>query len=149
VSTVSIQDPKTTAEPADDDAFGRAPSESQPTNSERLEHWASYNLTLIRWGVTVNLGNYESARLDCEAILTAEHNPSETLALLQMWVREHAPVGRDDWQDLLALQRQQRAEVADLESKVRQAREQWETVRSFMARHDIPLPATLLDELPF
>lgn len=149
MTTAETQSATTDAEAADNEPREQPHPEPQLSNSEKLEQWAFHNITLIRWGVTVNLGNYESARIDCEAVLTSEHNPAETLDLLKEWVTEHSPATTDQWNTLNREKRAMQLEVKQLEVQLDKLRQEWESVKRFAEKHSLALPQSVIEDLPF
>ena len=47
-------------------------------------------ITTVSYGLTVNLGNYESARLDATATIGPNETPDEALDKLRSWVNGQA-----------------------------------------------------------
>jgi len=139
----------TSAEAADSEPREQPYPEPQQSNAEKLAEWAVNSITELRWGVTVNLGDYESARLEATALVSLGQDPSSILALLQTWVSEHSPPTRNQWEDMIAQKHQLEAKLQDLNRQVRWSQEQWDAVRRFLLENNLPLPARVIDDLPF
>jgi len=149
VTTVGTKANSTGAEPASS-ATGapESPQSSEQSSSERLEP-TSLQIVSVRWGRTVNTGNYSSVRLDVEAYVPTGGDPEFTLEALDRWVREHLPLSDSEESDLRYDTRRLINELADLEGKVARARGVYENIKRFSEVNGVELPATGLEDLPF
>lgn len=149
MTTAETQSATTSVEAADSAPREQPYPEPQESNSEQLERWANENITEVHWGLTVNLGNYESARIDAEAVVALGQDASNSLALLQMWVRAHSPATRDQWDDMLHRTQRLQRELEQQELQLIAAKQAWESVRAFMDSHGLRIPEKVVEDLPF
>jgi len=149
VITAETQSATTSVEAADSEPREQPYPQPEQSNSEKIEQWANDNITEVRWGLTVNLGNYESARIDATAVVSPGENPEGTQAKLKEWVLLHSPATRDQWDEMYQQQRRFQSELATLEAQVVAAKQAWESVRAFMDSNGLRIPEKVVEDLPF
>jgi len=149
VITAETQSATTSVEAADSEPREQPYPQPEQSNSEKIEQWANDNITEVRWGLTVNLGNYESARIDAPAVVSPGENPEGTQAKLKEWVLLHSPATRDQWDEMYQQQRRFQSELATLEAQVVAAKQAWESVRAFMDSNGLRIPEKVVEDLPF
>ena len=106
-------------------------------------------ITSVRWGVTVNLGNYESARLDVEAAVPTGGSPESTLEDLREWVTDHAPAGYQEMDRLSDVIRQRREEARETQQLAEAAEFRWQQIKRFFEDNGLELPQRATEDLPF
>jgi len=121
---------------------------SQQTAGQRVSDGALH-IHSLRWGVTVNIGNYESVRLDAEAAVPTGGNPVSTLAELQRWMDEHAPASQRDRARFAEGRQQLTKEIADLQWLAERAEDNWRKMVRFLEDNHLPVPQTMIEDLPF
>ena len=137
------------AERVSTDSAGVMPSPQGESIPPPPRSATAARITSVRWGQTVNLGNYESARLDVEAAVFMDGSAESTLEGISAWVRDHLPLSDSARSDLHYERRQQEAEMRELTEKLEAARAQWGVVKKFMEYVGIDIPPRVLEDLPF
>ena len=107
------------------------------------------SLLSVRWGQTVNTGNYSSVRLDAEAVVPMGTSAESTLEALVQWVRSQLPFSDAEVQDAVYETRALKQELADLKDRADHARRQWERILGFLQANNIPVPRPVSEDLPF
>ena len=96
-------------------------------------------VTSISYRETQTFGNYQNVTVDMTAALNDEDyaDACDTLkGIVQS--RIAARIAEHERRDYEAYERQEKSgELRDLESKVEEAREQWEKAKAFLAAHGI------------
>lgn len=91
MTTASTKADTTAAAPVESASVEQV-NTSEALQSEALLKPTSWPSTLkVRWGLTVPLGNYSSARLDVEAAVPMDGSAESTLEELKEWVRSQSP----------------------------------------------------------
>lgn len=106
-------------------------------------------ISWVRWGRTVNVGNYESVRLDVEGVVPTGGSAESTLEQLQRWVDEYAPMTPDEWERNVDQRNRARMELADLHTRVEAARREWDGIVSFFKTNGLAIPQSAVEDLPF
>jgi len=147
----------TGVEPASDEGVRRPLGPMQ----ERLRHQeALANLqkpveaepvaiTSVRWGQTVNLGNYSSARLDVEAAVGTDGNPESTLEQLRAWVAAHVPPAPEQVDKLFHERQVLEDEIRHFSDEYQRAKSRWLETKQWMDKLGLVLPPTTIEDLPF
>lgn len=110
-------------------------------------------ITAVRYGVTVNLGNYESERVDIEARVEEDQPADDVLLYCRTWIDENVTGGSRFELRRKELQNEIRGlhqEHTELEGHVRQARQKWETIKRWMIGLGLEDHVNdIEDEIPF
>jgi hypothetical protein len=88
------------------------------------------NITTVSFGVTKNLGNYESLRLDMQAVVRIGESYEDVLDSLRTAVSVEADFHQSDYVDLLQKSRQVKSELASLVAERDRVREEFEKLES-------------------
>jgi hypothetical protein len=149
VTTAKVQAETTAAVPARDGAneiWGNFPAPAPPNQrASAIEG----QITSIRWGRTVNLGNYESARLEVEAAVPTAGSPESTLEEVQRWVDEHAPMSPNEENVYIGQRNRLLNEIGELSARAEVARREWRNIEAWLSANGITLPAGHVEDLPF
>jgi hypothetical protein len=149
VTTAENQNETTTAERVSDDDVQAALLVVAKARPDQLATMLDTHVKSVRWGRTVNTGNYSSARLDVEADVPTVGDPESTLRLLQSWVDQHLPLHDSEIQHLLTRTSELRLEERRLLDQVDNARAHWKRIEAFMERVGLEIPSPTLEDLPF
>ena len=126
MSTVETPKPWTSAERAS----GGELSEEQPSDLETRDGLqpvtTEFHITSVRWGQTVNIGNYESVRLDVEAAVPTGGDPASTLTKLQVWSSRYLPMDQAAQRRAYTTRTRQEEELVELEERLAAMRKAWQ-----------------------
>jgi hypothetical protein len=125
----------------------RPPTPAQSPSRAELE--AEWRITSVRWGRTVNIGNYESVRLDVEAAVPTTGDPESTLDELQNWVSDHLPLHEQEYSEMVAKRRVLQDEVLDLQARAEAAQRQWQNIENWLTRNRIQMDWQAAQDVPF
>lgn len=96
-------------------------------------------ITTVRYGITKNIGNYESLRLDAEMEVSEGQDPAETLVALRLWINEQLGT-KDQLERLYAEKVRTQREIQSLEWDKRRVLEdlyamkkKWREAQSILA----------------
>jgi len=103
----------------------------------------------VKWGVTVNTGNYSSVRVDAEASVFTASSAESTLQELRDWVLSQSPLNEYDREALVDRTNRLRQEVQVWEQKAADAEHEWEKMRKAFKTLGIEPGLPSLEDLPF
>ncbi len=157
VNTVESPETGTDAVPASDAANALSlqirTALKMATDQELTAEWTRRGsgpaVTSVRWGLTVPLGNFSSARLDAEALVVTGSTAESTLQELKEWVAAQSPLSEHEANRLLDRRRQLVEEVAELFERSDRARRDWQKIEAWYKRLELPIPEKFVEDLPF
>jgi hypothetical protein len=123
-------------------------TEDQRNNGEATTAITA-SITLLRWGRTVNVGNYSSVRLDAEAVVGTDGSVESTLEALQNWVDVHLPIGENEYTQLISERDNLIADMETLRFQHRHARDEVQKLKRFFAVNQLDWPYPSGEDLPF
>ena len=103
----------------------------------------------VRYGVTVNTGNYSSVRVDAEVAVPTGSSAESTLQELREWVLSQSPLNEYDREALLDRTNRLRQEVRAWEDKAADAQREWEKMRKAFKTLGIEPGLPSVEDLPF
>jgi hypothetical protein len=124
------------------------PTELKTTSNQSVPD-SPLVIRTVRWGVTVNTGNYSSVRLDAEANVPTDGTAESTLLELIKWVREQSPLSDDEIVRDEKWRRAWREEQAELNNQIAEVRRQWQRCIAFCDAVGLEIPGRLTEDLPF
>jgi hypothetical protein len=149
VSTVGNHKPTTDAELVLNALDEEAPEPPLLPPVHRPDNATSVRISSVRWGRTVNLGNYESARLDAEAVVFTDGEAGSTLEQLMDWVDDHLPLSDAEGHRAYAERNRLKNELQVLEQRKAAAEAEWQRIATFLKKNGIPVPPHTIEEIPF
>jgi hypothetical protein len=109
----------------------------------------SPKILTVRWGVTINLGNYQSARLDAECWVDGDTGPEEALRQLQSWVAAHGPVTDAEMDTLQRSRETYSYDLRRLDDSKRELQRRLKAMHEFCDANNLTWPERLSEDLPF
>lgn len=110
---------------------------------------SALSILSVRWGVTVNTGNYSSARLDAEAVVPMGGVAESTLQELQSWVAQNLPVAEYERAHLAERWQAVSVERDDLATAEAEIKRRLNMVKAFCEANGIDFPKKYSEDLPF
>ncbi len=101
----------------------------------------------VEWGLTINLGNYNSSWLSARASVPEGRTPEGVLADLRVWIDTESPVSDLNSVALVRQRREYDSEMADLNSRMARVRRRWEMCIAFCQANGLQVP--LKEDPPF
>ncbi len=147
----------TDVEPASDAGQPRplGPLQERLRHQENLEKLASQSapagvrITSVRWGRTVNTGNFSSARLDVEAAVDMGGEPGSTLDQLRAWVDAHMPPAPEQVDKLMYERETLQNDIHSYTARRQQIEAEWKRAKDWMDKLGLTVPDRVLEDLPF
>jgi hypothetical protein len=106
----------------------------------------------VKYGRTYNMGNYQSERIDLEADLDDGDDAEAALQVLQEWVAQQSSEPEEAMRSLEQDRKsatRKRQELRELESKLAQARSDWNRLSVVFAKLGLQVPSEVENEIPF
>ncbi len=103
----------------------------------------------VEWGLTINLGNYNSSRLSARASVPPGRTPEGEFRELQVWIDTLKPVSDLDSRDLAQLRREHDSDMRDLNARMETVHRRWDMCRAFCVANGLEIPGSYKDDLPF
>ena len=103
----------------------------------------------VRYGVTVNTGNYSSVRVDAEVAVPTGSSAESTLQELRGWVLSQSPLNEYDREALVDRTTRLRQEEANWRQKADDAKYEWEKMRKAFKTLGIEPGLPSVEDLPF
>jgi hypothetical protein len=148
-TTVSTKGHGTIAEPVMNVAAASSKALQAAERRTILTPESALSILSVRWGVTVNTGNFSSARLDAEAVVPMGGSAESTLRELREWVRSQSPLSDAEQNDAFYGRREADQKLRELQEKLVAAEAEWQKVLKVFDAVGLEIPRKYVEDLPF
>jgi hypothetical protein len=148
-TTVSTKGHGTIAEPVMNVAAASSKALQAAERRTILTPESALSILSVRWGVTVNTGNFSSARLDAEAVVPMGGSAESTLQELREWVRSQSPLSDAEQNDAFYGRREADQQLLELQEKLVAAEAEWQKVLKVFDAVGLEIPRKYVEDLPF